>query len=63
MKFVIPSYQRSQQLIKKTLTYLENQGVANEDVFIFVRVDDDDLQNYYLGDGNLHILLFYGDRI
>tara|TARA_R110001592_G_scaffold285220_2_gene553589 strand:+ start:13 stop:741 length:729 start_codon:yes stop_codon:yes gene_type:complete len=48
MKFVIPSYQRSQQLIKKTLTYLENQGVANEDVFIFIRVDDDDLQNYYL---------------
>lgn len=48
MKFVIPSYQRSQQLIKKTLTYLENQGVANEDVFIFVRVDDTELQSYYL---------------
>ena len=48
MKFVIPSYQRAEQLKKKTLTYLEEHLVPPNDIYIFLRVDDKDLQNYYL---------------
>ena len=48
MKFVIPSYQRAEQLKKKTLTYLEEHCVPRNDIYIFIRVDDKDIQSYYL---------------
>ena len=46
MKFVIPSYKRCEKLKKKTLTYLDKQGVDNQDVYIFTRVDDEQLSDY-----------------
>lgn len=46
MKFVIPSYQRAEQLKEKTLTYLELQGVDKKDIYIFVRTDDSKLSEY-----------------
>ena len=46
MRFVIPSYKRCEKLKKKTLTYLDKQGVDNQDVYIFTRVDDEQLSDY-----------------
>ena len=46
MKFIIPSFKRSEKLQKKTLTYLKSQNVNNEDVYIFIRVDDPELTDY-----------------
>ena len=47
MKYVIPSYKRYEQLQLKTLRFLNSHQIKNEDIFIFVRVDDDDLVNYH----------------
>jgi hypothetical protein len=46
MKFVIPSYQRYDKLKLLTLTFLNTHDIKKEDTFIFVRVDDTDLQKY-----------------
>ena len=47
MKYVIPSYKRYEQLKLKTLRFLNSHQIKNEDIFIFVRVDDEDLVNYH----------------
>lgn len=46
MKFVIPSYKRVGALKSKTLTFLTSQGVANQDVYIFIRDDDPQINEY-----------------
>ena len=46
MKFVIPSYQRSQQIQVKTLKYLGDQNVPAESIYIFVREDDPEIEKY-----------------
>jgi hypothetical protein len=45
-KFVIPSFQRSEQLKNKTLRYLSSHNVPNESIYIFTRVDDNNLSSY-----------------
>ena len=46
MKFVIPSYQRAEQLKSKTLAYLEEQSVDPKTIYVFVRTDDNNLSKY-----------------
>ena len=46
MKYVIPSYKRSEKLKLLSLRFLNSHKIKNEDIFIFVRVDDSDLQEY-----------------
>jgi len=46
MKFVIPSFQRPQQLKDQTISYLASQHVDPKDIYIFVRSDDDKLNEY-----------------
>ncbi len=46
MKFVIPSYQRAEQLKSKTLAYLDGQGVDPKSIYVFVRTDDSQLSDY-----------------
>lgn len=46
MKYVIPSYQRPQELKSKTLNYLCNQKIDAKDIFIIVRSDDKYLHEY-----------------
>ena len=46
MKYVIPSYQRADILKTKTLCFLEKQGVSPEDVYIFIREDDPQAEDY-----------------
>ena len=44
--FVIPSYQRAEQLKAKTLTYLREQRIDPQHIYIFVRNDDEKLSEY-----------------
>tara|TARA_B100000767_G_scaffold233443_1_gene225804 strand:+ start:3495 stop:4250 length:756 start_codon:yes stop_codon:yes gene_type:complete len=46
MKFIIPSFQRSEILQAKTLKYLDVMGVDRSDVYVFIREDDTDYQGY-----------------
>ena len=46
MKFVIPSYQRSDKLAKKTLKYLCDNKVPASDTYIFIRDDDSQREEY-----------------
>jgi len=46
MKFVIPSYQRPQGLLNKTLKYLDFMNIDRSDVYIFIREDDKFIQDY-----------------
>jgi len=46
MKFIIPSFQRPQGLLDKTLKYLDVMGVDRSDVYVFVREDDKFLEDY-----------------
>ena len=57
MKYVIPSYQRVNQLVSKTLQFLTEQRVDNSDVYIFVRDDDPFLNEYNeLGEDGYNII-------
>ena len=47
-KIVIPSYQRSKELKLKTLLFLNNHKIKNKDIFIFIRSDDNKLDDYML---------------
>ena len=42
MKFVIPSYQRSEILQAKTLKYLDEMEIDRNEVYVFIREDDKD---------------------
>jgi len=46
MKFVIPSYQRPQGLLNKTLKYLDAMNIDRSDVYVFIREDDKFLEEY-----------------
>ena len=46
MKFVIPSYKRHDILINKTLKYLNDHEIEPCDIYIFIRVDDEQLSKY-----------------
>ncbi len=46
MKFIIPSFQRPQGLLDKTLKYLDAMNIDRGDVYIFVREDDKFLEDY-----------------
>ena len=46
MKFIIPSFQRSEILQAKTLKYLDVMGVDRSDVYVFIREDDKDYEGY-----------------
>ena len=46
MKFIIPSFQRSEILQAKTLKYLDVMGVDRSDVYVFIREDDKDYEMY-----------------
>lgn len=48
MKYIIPSYQRAKRLEKNTLSFLEKHKIPNKDIYIFLRVDDKELNHYYL---------------
>ena len=45
MKFVIPSFQRPQGLLDKTLKYLDMMNVDRSEVYVFIREDDKFFQN------------------
>ena len=46
MKFVIPSYKRSEIFQAKTLKYLDEMGINRGDVYVFIREDDTDYEGY-----------------
>ena len=46
MKFVIPSFKRSEQIKNKSLRYLQTHNVPKQSIYIFTRVDDDQLSSY-----------------
>ena len=46
MKFVIPSYQRSEILQQKTLKYLDSMEIDRTSVYVFIREDDKDYEGY-----------------
>ena len=46
MKYVIPSYRRCEKLKLLSLKYLNSHKIKNEDIFIFCRVDDEQLTDY-----------------
>jgi len=46
MKFVVPSYQRFAEIQEKTLKYLIDQGVPNKSIYIVVREDDKQIEQY-----------------
>tara|TARA_R110000822_G_scaffold35851_3_gene100848 strand:+ start:1077 stop:1838 length:762 start_codon:yes stop_codon:yes gene_type:complete len=46
MKFVIPSYKRSEILQAKTLKYLDEMGIDRNEVYVFIREDDTDYEGY-----------------
>ena len=46
MKFIIPSFQRPQGLLDKTLKYLDFMNIDRSDVYIFIREDDKFIQDY-----------------
>ena len=46
MKYVIPSFQRSEILQQKTLKYLDSMGVDRTSVYVFIREDDKDYEGY-----------------
>jgi len=64
MKFVIPSYKRVETLKSKTLKFLTSQGVANQDVYIFIREDDPQINEYSelnsLGEENYNVITLIG---
>ena len=61
MKFVIPSYQRYDKLKLLSLRFLNNHKIKNEDIFIFVRRDDSDLEKYLLlRDENYNVVVSIG---
>ena len=61
MKFVIPSYKRVGTLLDKTLKFLTSQGVANQDVYIFIREDDPQINEYNsLGEDNYNVITLIG---
>jgi len=63
MKFVIPSYQRYDKLKLLTLTYLNTHDIKKEDVYIFTRVDDTDLEKYLsLRDDGYNVEVLVGVR-
>ena len=47
-KIVIPSYNRIEQLRLQTLLFLNNHKFKKEDIFIFIRSDDNKLEDYML---------------
>lgn len=46
MKFIVPSYQRSEILQAKTLAYLKVMGIDMSDVYVFIREDDKEYDMY-----------------
>ena len=46
IKFVIPSFQRCKKLNDHTLQFLRNQNISLEDVWVFIREDDPQLDVY-----------------
>ena len=46
MKFVIPSYQRVELLKSKTLAFLKEQEVDPKDIYVFIRDDDSQIDEY-----------------
>ena len=46
MKFVIPSYQRSEIFQSKTLKYLDEMEIDRNEVYVFIREDDKDYEGY-----------------
>jgi len=46
MIIVIPSHQRSEGLQTKTLKYLDDMGVDRDDIHVFIREDDKDIDGY-----------------
>ena len=61
MKYVIPSYKRVGSLLDKTLKFLTSQGVKNDDVYIFIREDDPQINEYNsLGEDNYNVITLIG---
>ncbi len=56
MKFVIPSYNRSQEIQSKTLRYLLLQNVPKKSIYIFIRKDDSDFDSYTDIDNEINII-------
>ncbi len=46
MKFIIPSYKRASKVQKETLTFLEKHKVPLDDIWLVIREDDSDLEEY-----------------
>jgi len=64
MKFVIPSYQRVELLKSKTLKFLEDQGVYPKNIYVFVRDDDSQLEEYNAlgGEEGINVITLMGVR-
>lgn len=46
LKFVIPSYQRPGIFLAKTLKYLYEHDIESEDIYLFIRKDDPEIDKY-----------------
>lgn len=46
IKYVIPTYQRYSKCKSLTLDYLDRHSIAKKDVFLFIRIDDKDIDLY-----------------
>ena len=46
MKFVIPSYKRCEKVKSETLAFLERHNVPLDDIWLVVREDDPELEEY-----------------
>lgn len=46
MKFVVPSFQRSKIFQDKTLNYLDTMGIERDNIYVFIREDDNDFSAY-----------------
>jgi len=46
MKFVIPSYNRVNELKQKSLKFLDKYGINKNDIYLFLREDDEQIEEY-----------------
>jgi hypothetical protein len=47
IKYIIPSYQRPEQFKNKTFKYLMDHDIPKDQIYVFVRSDDPDLNKYF----------------
>tara|TARA_R110000803_G_scaffold623_4_gene2161 strand:- start:2362 stop:3102 length:741 start_codon:yes stop_codon:yes gene_type:complete len=61
MKYAIPSFKRPKQVREKTLRYLKSHNIDEKDIFLFIRDDDENRDEYLqLRDDGYNVIIAYG---